>query len=183
MPDTGMLARYQNFRTRRFLRTEEQFRRWLPSWRSRRRRRILVATLAVIFVLMFVVGLVCLTNMRIGPPLWLPAGVLFMVVWTILQIVSGRQGDAPRDALDEWEIAQRDSARSIGLTVTQFLAFLPATFLVVAGTADLAIERSNLAYAAGILVLTALIVGGCTPAMILAWTRPDPDPDDPLEQA
>ena len=35
-----------------------------------------------------------------------------------MQIVAGRRGDAPRGALDEFEIAQRNSARSIGLTIT-----------------------------------------------------------------
>ncbi|MGF7122401.1 hypothetical protein [Rhodococcus sp. AG1013] len=181
MPDAGMLERYQAFRTRRFLRNEEQFKNWLPSWRTQRRRRALVALLAVIFVCMLAVGVVCLTNMRIGPLLWLPAGALFITVWTTLQIVSGRQGDAPRDALDEWEIAQRDSARSIGLTVTQVLTFVPAMFLIIGGALDLGIDRPNFIYASGLFVLTTLIIGACVPAMILAWTRPDPDPDDHLE--
>ncbi|WP_267469842.1 hypothetical protein [Nocardia amamiensis] len=34
------------------------------------------------------------------------------------------------------------------------------------------------AYAGGVMLLTALLVGGCTPAMILAWTRPDAEPED-----
>ena len=55
-----------------------------------------------------------------------PRALLFFPLWTMLQIVSGRQGDAPRDALDEWEIQQRNSARSIGLTVTQLLTLVPA---------------------------------------------------------
>ncbi len=85
-------------------------------------------------------------------------------------------GDAPRDALDEWEIQQRNSARSIGLTVTQLLTLLPAMYLIFVGALD--VDHSNVPYAAGLLVVTALMVGGCTPAMILGWTRPDPEPDD-----
>ncbi len=51
-------------------------------------------------------------------------------------------------------------------------------FLIVAGSLDLDIDRSNLTYSAGLFVLTTLIAGACSPAMILAWTRPDPEPDD-----
>jgi hypothetical protein len=29
-----------------------------------------------------------------------------------------------------------------------------------------------------LMVLTVLMIGGCSPAMILAWVRPDPDPED-----
>lgn len=177
MADIGLLERYQDFRTRRFLRHEEQYRHWLPRWRTQRRRRILVVGLAVILLTMAVVGVVCLNDMETGPLLWLPVCGAFLVTWTVLQIVSGRQGDAPRDALDEWEVQQRDSARSIGLTVTQTLTFVPAMFLIVAGALDLDIDRTNLVYSAGLFVLTALIVGACAPAMILAWTRPDPDTD------
>lgn len=176
MADTGLLAQYQDFRTRRFLRHEERYRHWLPRWRTRRRRRLLVATLAVVLTGMAAVGVVSLTSMELGALLWLPACLLFLVTWTTLQIVSGRQGDAPRDALDEWELQQRDSARSIGLTVTQALTFLPAVFLITAGVRETG-NRTELLYSAGLFVLTTLIVGACVPAMILAWTRPDPDPD------
>ncbi|WFR72128.1 hypothetical protein P9209_27195 [Prescottella defluvii] len=183
MADIGLLERYQDFRTRRFLRHEEQYRHWLPRWRTQRRRRALVVVLAVILLGMVAVGVVCVNDVQTGPLLWLPVCVAFLVTWTILQIVSGRQGDAPRDALDEWEVQQRDSARSIGLTVTQTLTFVPAMFLIVAGALDLDIDRTNLAYSAGLFVLTTLVIGACAPAMILAWTRPDPDTDDHQELA
>ncbi|WP_305094077.1 hypothetical protein [Prescottella sp. R16] len=181
MPDTTVLERYQNFRTRRFLRNEERYRHWLPRWRTRRRRRLLVVVLAVILTCMAAVGGVCLVDMTAGALLWVPAVAVFLVTWTTLQIVSGRQGDAPRDALDEWELQQRDSARSIGLTVTQVLTFLPAAVLVVTGSRVGAVVDTRFLYAAGLFVLTTLIVGACTPAMILAWTRPDPETDDRQE--
>ena len=177
MADASLLRRYQDVRTRRFLRQEARFRHWLPRWRTRRRRRLLVAALTAILVGMAAVSLVCLWNRNLGASLWLPACASFLVVWTSLQIVSGRQGDAPRDALDEWELAGRDSARSIGLTVTQTLTFVPAMLLVVVGAQADTVD-AGFVYSAGLLVLTTLICGGCSPAMILAWTRPDPEPDD-----
>lgn len=67
------------------------------------------------------------------------------------------------------------SARSIGLTVTQVLASNPALYLISGTWIG---DNSNVPYAAGLLVLTALIIGGCLPAMILGWTQPDPEPED-----
>ncbi len=178
MPD--ILDRYQDFRTRRFLKNEEQFQNWLPTWRTRKRRRALVATLGVTFAIMVAVAGVCLVDIR-GALLWLPATVVFLVTWTTLQVVSGRHSDAPRDALDEWELRQRDSARSIGLTVTQCLVLLPAMGLIIAGASGGAISFP--AYAAGLFVTTAMLIGACTPALILAWNRRDPEPDNYLTEA
>ncbi|AOW93353.1 hypothetical protein BFN03_13740 [Rhodococcus sp. WMMA185] len=175
MADTNLIERYQDFRTRQFLRNERHYRTWLPGWRTRTRRRIVVTALVATLLLMTAAGMVCHFDITGGGLLWLAGCLLFIPLWTTLQIVSGRLGDAPRDALDEWEIQQRNSARSIGLTVTQVLTSIPALYLVL-GIKDG--DQYNVAYAAGLLVLTAVIIGGCLPAMILGWTQPDPEPDD-----
>ena len=93
--------------------------------------------------------------------------------------MSGRQGDAPRQALDEWEIQQRNDARSVGLSVTQTLVFIVAIFLIFTSSVQWNVER--LPYTGGLLALTAMLIGACTPAMILSWTNPDPDPIDSEE--
>jgi hypothetical protein len=98
-------------------------------------------------------------------------------MWIALQIVSGRRGDAPAAALDEYEIAQRNSARSVGLTVTQYLMLVPIFYLifgaVITGGTD-----TDIAYAGGLMAVTMLLVGGCTPTLMLAWTRSDPVAED-----
>ena len=33
----------------------------------------------------------------------------------------------------------------------------------------------DMAYAGGLMAMTVLLIGGCLPAMILGWIRPDPD--------
>lgn len=91
--------------------------------------------------------------------------------------MSGRQGDAPRATLDELEIAQRDSARSVGLTATQNLMMIPILYLIVGAVVTRG-QDENMAYAGGLMALTMLLVGGCLPAIILGWTRPDPLPED-----
>lgn len=172
--DPTLIDRYQNFRTQRFLKYERTYAHSLPRWRTQGRRRALVVGLAVTFAFMALVSVMCAFGIQWAPLLWLPACVFFFPLWIVLQIVSGRQGDAPQAALDEYEVQQRNTARSIGLTVTQNLMLLPIGYLifgsVITGGTDV-----DMAYAGGLMAMTVLLIGGCLPAMILGWIRPDPD--------
>jgi hypothetical protein len=174
MPDATLIDRYQTYRAQRFLKHERTYANSLPGWRTQRRRRILVAGLAITFAFMAAVSVLCAFGIRWAPLLWLPACLVFFPLWLTLQIVSGRQGDAPLATLDEFELAQRNSARSIGLTVTQNLMLLPISYLIVGAVITDGAD-ADMAYAGGLMALTVLLIGGCTPAMILGWTRPDPD--------
>jgi hypothetical protein len=169
-----LLDRYHDYRIQRFLKHERTYATKLPGWRNQSRRRLLVVGLAVTFTFMALVGVLCAIGLKWAPLLWLPACALFLPAWIALQIVSGRRGDAPKGALDEYEIEQRNSARSIGLTVTQNLMMLPIGYLII-GSVVTGGTDVDMAYAGGLLALTVLLVGGCTPAMILGWTRRDPD--------
>jgi hypothetical protein len=174
--EPNLLDRYQAYRTRRYLKFERRYANALSGWRNQSRRRVLVVVLGVAFALMFAVGVVCAFGVTWAPLLWLPACLVFYPTWMALQIVSGRQGDAPEAALDEFEIQQRNSARSIGLTVTQNLMLLPIAYLIVGSVLTRGTDIS-MAYAGGLMSLTVLLIGGCTPAMILGWTRSDIDPE------
>jgi hypothetical protein len=176
MTQPNVLDRYQDYRTRRFADYMRKTADTLPGWRTQRRRRALVVGLALTFAFMFAVGVLCAVGVAWAALLWLPACAAFFPMWIALQIVSGRQGDAPEGALDEYEVAQRNSARSIGLTVTQNLMMIPIVYLII-GSVSTGGADENMAYAGGLLALTVLLVGGCTPAMILGWTRRDPDPE------
>lgn len=176
MPETSILDRYQDYRTRQFLKNEQKQANWLPGWRNRSRRRILVIGLAITFAFMAVVGIATAAGVQWAPLLWLPACVAFFPLWISLQIVSGRRGDAPEAALDEFEIAQRNSARAMGLSVTQVLMLIPAFYLIFGAVITDGAD-TDMAYAGGLMVLTVLLIGGCLPAMILGWTRRDPEPE------
>jgi len=176
--DRTLIDRYQDFRTRRFLKHERTYARALPRWRTQGRRRAVVLALAGTFTVMFAVSLLCAFGIRWAPLLWLPACVVFFPLWITLQIVSSRQGDAPKAALDEYEVQQRNSARSIGLTVTQNLMLVPIGYLIIGSTITRNASGAStidMAYAGGLMALTVLLIGGCMPAMILGWIRPDPD--------
>ncbi|MGE2734864.1 hypothetical protein [Mycolicibacterium vaccae] len=176
MPNaSNVIDRYQRYRTRRFLKNEQRYAKSLPGWRTQRRRQMLVVGLALTFAVMAVISVICAFGHRGAAVVWLPATVVFIVLWLMLQIVSGRQGDAPLATLDELELAQRNSARSIGLSVTQNLMLLPILYLII-GSVNTDFDDGNIAYAGGLMAITVLLIGGCLPAMILGWTRPDPDP-------
>ncbi|GAA5094343.1 hypothetical protein [Nocardia iowensis] len=171
------IERYQDYRAQRFAKHERTWSKSLPGWRTRSRRRMLVVGLALTFAFMLAVSVLCAFGVQWAPLLWLPASVVFFPLWIMLQIVSGRRGDAPGAVLDEFELAQRDSARSIGLTVTQNLMMIPIAYLIV-GAVITEGTNESMAYAGGLMALVMLLVGGCTPAMVLGWTRPDPEPED-----
>nr|WP_090277434.1 hypothetical protein [Mycolicibacterium komanii]CRL71914.1 hypothetical protein CPGR_02610 [Mycolicibacterium komanii] len=176
--DRTLIDRYQDFRTRRFLKHERTYANSLPRWRTQRRRRALVVILAITLAIMVCVSVVCAFGFREAALVWLPATLIFFPTFVALQIVSGRQGDAPLGVLDEYEIQQRNSARSIGLTVTQNLMLVPIFYLIVSSTqmrtADADAVR-DMAYAGGLMTLVVLMIGGCLPVMILGWSRPDPE--------
>jgi hypothetical protein len=177
----NLIDRYQGYRTRRYQKQEKAWSTWLPGWRTRQRRRTLVVALGATFTVMLAVGVMCAFGLQWAPLIWLPATVAFTVLWTMLQVVSSRQGDAPTPALDEYEVQQRNSARSIGLTVTLYLTMVPVFYLIF-GSAITDGTDENMAYAGGLLALTTLLIGAATPAAILAWTRNDPEPDPVSDQ-
>jgi hypothetical protein len=172
--DETLLDRYQDYRTRRFLKHEQKYANSLTGWRNQRRRRMLVVGLSVTFAFMFAVAILCAFGLWWAPLLWLPACAVFFPMWIALQVVSGRRGDAPAEALDEYEIQQRNSARSIGLTVTQYLMLIPIFYLIFGSVITHGLD-THMAYAGGLMATAVLLIGGCTPAMILGWTRRSDD--------
>lgn len=173
-PKPNLIDRYQDYRTRRFLRHESTYANSLPRWRTQGRRRLLVAILAASLALMVITSVLCAIGFRQAALLWLPAVAAFFPVWIVLQIVLGRQSDAPTATLDEYEVEQRNSARSIGLTVIQSLMLIPIFFLIGVSTSMTDVDAAtmrDLTYAGALMALAALMIGSCLPAMILGWTR------------
>lgn len=169
-----IIDRYQAFRTRRFLKHERTYAHALPGWRTQRRRRLLVVGLGVVLALMVCVSVLCAFGFRQAALLWVPASLAFFPLWIVLQIVLGRQGDAPLGTLDEFELQQRNSARSIGLTVMQNLLLLPIFYLIAVSTFLRDVDAKtalDMTYAGALMALAVLMIGSSLPAMILGWTR------------
>ncbi|MFI8567404.1 hypothetical protein ACIGGF_12680 [Rhodococcus sp. NPDC078407] len=170
---TSIFSRYQEARTRVFLENEKTYANWLPGLRVQKRRRGFVVLL--LLLLAASAGFALLEpafDWAIG--FWGICYIVFAFATIVLGIVSNRRAEAPVDALDELEVQLRSEARSIGLTVTQVLGTAAAAYLFLGSI----FGATNLGISGGALMLTALSAGGATPAMLLAWTTPDPDPED-----
>ncbi|WP_282777253.1 hypothetical protein [Nocardia sp. CC201C] len=174
---TGLIDRYQDYRVRRWLVHEQRMAGMLPTWRTRRRRRALVVTVAVSLTALFVTGVLCAFDLQWATLLILPVILTFLAAWTMLRVVSQGQDNAPAEILDELEIAQRTAARSIGLSVTQWLTLPPLFYVIWAPALGSEMSAFQTSYAGGVMILATLLAGGCAPAMILAWTRPEPEPE------
>ena len=61
-----LLDRYQDYRTRRFVKRERKYANSLPGWRNQRRRRMLVVGLSVTFAFMFAVSILCAFGLWYG---------------------------------------------------------------------------------------------------------------------
>ncbi len=169
----SIFSRYQEARTRVFLENEKTYANWLPGLRPQKRRRAFVAFLLVL--------LAASAGFALSEPVfdwaigsWGICYIVFTFTAIVLGIVSNRRAEAPVDALDELEVQLRNEARSIGLTVTQALGTAAAAYLFLGSI----FGATNFGISGGALMLTALSAGGATPAMLLAWTTPDYDPED-----
>lgn len=173
-----LLDRYQNYRVRRWLVREKQLAGMLPGWRTQRRRRVLVITVIATLTAVFAAGLLCAFDVKAAALAGGLGTLIFLPSWTMLRIVSQAQDNAPAETLDELEMAQRNTARSMGLTITQTLSVFPMMYLIWSGALFPEAEAFRTAYAGGVMILATLLAGGCAPAMILAWSKPDPEPEN-----
>ncbi len=144
----------------------------LPGWRSRRRRRLLVVATALSLLWLAAVGVLCVLGFRSAPLLWLPGVVMFIPSWTMLRIASHGHDHTLADY--EQHMIERNTARSMGLTLTQALTFVPVAYLLVVGSFFPDADSFRTAYAGGAMAFATLLAGGCAPAMILAWTQAEP---------
>lgn len=174
---TGLFDRYQNYRVRRWLVQEQRTAGVLISWRPRRRRRLLALAVMTALLGIALAGVLCALDLQAGPIMALVALLLFLPSWTMLRIASGGQDHAPAQMLDELEIAERNKARSAALALTQSLTLPPLTYLIVVSAIAPQADAFRTAYAGGLMMMAALMAGACAPAMILGWTRPDPEPE------
>ncbi|KQY33369.1 MULTISPECIES: hypothetical protein [Nocardia] len=172
-----LIDRYQNYRVRRWLAQEQQTSGMLRSWRPLRRRRILVVVVTIALLGLAGAGVIRALDLSGAPVVALVSALLFLPSWTMLRIASGGQDHAPDQMLDELEITERNKARSVGLALTQSLTMPPLAYLIFGSTFSPETDAYNIAYAGGLMMLATIMAGGCAPAMILGWTRPDPEPE------
>ncbi|MFW0785395.1 hypothetical protein AAFP35_12815 [Gordonia sp. CPCC 206044] len=147
----------------------------LPGWRNRRGYRTLV-----------VAQLVALTIGLIGAVMSFFTNWFFVLFFAsviatgvcmyLLRIVTGSIADTPPAALDEIQLAQRNSARSIGFFVCYTLMFIPYAILIVLSMRDQV--SGSAVYGTAIVMIVLMVFAAQVPTMLVTWWMSDPDPED-----
>ncbi len=173
----ALWRRYENYRAQRYERTLARYRGRYPRLRNRRAFRRLALTLVGFLGLVLASAIVAFI---VGYWLFIPfiIGLVGVVaLMSILRVVTGSVADAPVSALDEIQLAQRNSARSLGYIVLFSLMFIPYLLLIFLGSARDQIPGHTV-YAIGILLISLVLIGSCTPIILTSWWQADPDPED-----
>ncbi|GAA4536958.1 hypothetical protein [Amycolatopsis samaneae] len=173
----GRLAAYWERQLDKLDEQETRRARKLPTWRTRRRRRQLVA----VVLLGDLVLITSAASFKLAAP-WFSLGTWFggfaigAVGFVLLRILTGRISSGFSRLLDERE---RDWRHRI-----TFIAFLTLSFLMtVAMFYGLAISPQHDSGIRGAMMLAALLVTGSTVStVVLGWSLPDDDPEDFLEE-
>ncbi|GAA1481343.1 hypothetical protein GCM10009624_17830 [Gordonia sinesedis] len=172
----ALWRRYDQWRGARHIRFAERHATKLPRWRNRRTYRRLVVLQAMSLLALFVAAVLAYFSMK---GLIVPFLIGLLGTFTcqyLLRIVTGSIGDAPVTALDEFQLAQRNSARSISFFVLFSLMFIPYLVLIVLGSQDTV--DGQLVYGTAILLITLMLTAVTLPNMLIAWWMNDPDPED-----
>ncbi|MGU3292583.1 hypothetical protein [Williamsia sp. M5A3_1d] len=172
----ALWRRYEDWRLARYERScAKNAHRW-PTLRNRRSFRRLVIALAGAETILLASAVVAIFSYWFFAPFVISI-VALMLILGVLRTVTGSIIDAPVGALDEIQLAQRNSARSIGYFAVFSLSFIPYFVLIFMGSAMDLIKGQNV-YGIGVLLIALMVIGVSTPTMLTAWWMADPDPED-----
>lgn len=172
----ALWRRYEEWRGQRHQEFNDKNAHRLTSWRNRRMYRRLVLAQMFFAAALIASSIVAFFGMSLFllPFIIGLAGIITTLY--LLRIVTGSIADTPVTALDEIQIAQRNSARSIGFTVLYAVMFIPYAVLIVLSFRDEVPGQAI--YGAAILLISLVLSAICVPSMLTAWWMADPDPED-----
>lgn len=149
-------------------RLRERAYRSMPSWRTRARRRTLVALVLAIAVAA-VVGVHLAPGVIYVPLVGVVAGC---VPFLALRLLTRGVAESADGKLDERDRILRDTAMRRSFVVLMYgVGALLAYVVVTQGFPHLADRLIG-------LLITAAWAGSIAPTLALAWSLPDDDPDD-----
>lgn len=179
--DDPFWKRWEAWRASRYAKSYAKYDRHFAPYRTRRHcRRIGVAIVALLLI-SGVTGVLVAWDPRLSL-VWMVAllGALFGV--SALGYITGGGTDGPALHLDEFQLARRRAARSLGLTLSVPLLVIPYVFLImlVVRSDDDGIEPDHV-FAAALLIWWVLCVAKAIPAVLYAWWQTDPDLEDAVD--
>lgn len=172
----ALWRRYDDWRGERHRNFVRRNARRMPQWRTRRGYRTVVCLqLACIVVLLAGAITAFVSKSWFLLPFILGVGGI-IICQRILRIITGSIGDAPVTALDEIQLAQRNSARSIAFFALFSLMFIPYLLLIALSLRDTV--SGNAVYGVAVVTISLMLVAGVLPSMLTAWWMADADPED-----
>ena len=170
-------VRYEAWRVRYYEKTQAKNAHRLPHLRNRRGARILAGGVLVSLLLLIVASVMSfVSHVWFFIPFILGLAGVFGFL-KLLGIVTGNIAEAPVASLDELQLAKRNSARSIGYLAVFSLMFIPYLALILVGSSVDSVSGHTV-YGFGVLLITLMLIGTCSPTLLLAWWTEDPDPED-----
>lgn len=165
------LLRYNDRRARTYERRSAQIAGMLPRLRTRRARRALAVLLSAALLCSIAASIAAFWEMGIAAIPFVIGVVLTLVCLILLRITNGAVADAPAQALDEIQLAQRNAARSLA-----YVLMLP----IVIGVYFVGISLGMRDEVAGAtvaalswLLITSVLAVTCLPDILLSWWMPD----------
>ena len=140
-------------------------------FRQQAARRRLVVTMAVLIFALAVQILLPTTKLQSYIEFALLAVVI--ILYFVLRKAVRHIADAPNELLDERQIAVRDAAFTVAYRLLA-VAFTGYVLLYVAhdGLRDLSVDSDRTALGFMSLLISAAMLAGSLPAMVLAWNLP-----------
>ncbi|WP_027944346.1 DUF2178 domain-containing protein [Amycolatopsis taiwanensis] len=146
----------------------------MPSWRTRQRRRALVAVL-VIAELAIVVGPLAVWPRQLDAAslslVFVPL-VAVAVAHSLLRTLTGRMSSGFSSLLDERERKLRNRASHIGYHVLGCLMLVEIVYLLVMR------NQPEVATQGAVLLGALVLIGGTAPMVVLGWQLPDDEVED-----
>lgn len=146
----------------------------LRSWRTPRRRRLLVRLNWACIAVMTAIAVAGYFWLPIVIA-WIPMTVAICTVWTMLRTVIDIKDAAPASYLDEFETQTLLQARSRALSALVGICFVIGIVLIWGSSWEIG-DGNRLAYSMGGLAILGVFVAGVIPAAAMARTM-DPSED------
>lgn len=165
------LLRYAERRTRAYDRRIATSSKYFPRLRNQRSRRTFVVILVLCLDLAIVASIVAFWHMAIAAIPFTIGVFVSVVMVTLIRITTDAVADAPADALDEIQLAQRNAARSLAYSLLVPI-ILVIYFVAIAIAMRDEVAGQTVGALAWLLISTLLAVT-CLPDILLTWWLPD----------
>ncbi|MBA8826764.1 hypothetical protein FHX42_004143 [Saccharopolyspora lacisalsi] len=144
----------------------------LPSWRTRPRRRALVALWLPVPLALIVLTLTLDWDNPVTSLVYLAVLAVWYPFWLVLRVLTTASAEAIVALLDEREVEVRNRLSFVSLSVLSTANLLIVFYLIFNHDDPLIAIRT--AY----LLIACILLAASVPTALLAWRMPDDDPED-----